>query len=166
MDVSKLFSFRVIAVDDFLMDCDFGRELAAIKTSEMREFRVKCRECLDRFVFLVLEHMTVTSGISRGLYRFRPEIMLEGDDQHVFELFDSPFELFGTCNVLSPDDLKAAAVEYKSYVKETRRHHQDSTYAGNEIRDVVQFLLRDFGFQSRTHVFRLFKICCLIVGTG
>ena len=48
---------------------------------------------------------------------------------------------------------------------EKRRHHKDSTHAANEIRDVVQFLLRDFGFQSRTHVFRLFKICCLIVGT-
>ena len=30
---------------------------------------------------------------------------------------------------------------------------------------MVQFLLRYFGFQSRTHILRLFKICCLIVGT-
>ena len=158
MDVSKLSSFGVISVEDFLMDCDSGRELAAIKTSVMREFRVKCREFLDRFVFLVLEHMTVTSGISRGLFSFCPEIMLDGDDQHVIELFDSLCELFGTCNVFSSNDLKAAAVEYKSYVVEKRRHHKDSTYGASEVRDVVQFLLRDFGFQSRTHVFRLFKI--------
>ena len=105
------------------------------------------------------------SGISRGLYCFCPEIMLEGDDQHVFELFDSLCELFGSCNVLSADDLKAAAVEYKSYVVEKRRHHKDYTYGASKIRDVVQFLLRDFDFQSRTHVFRLFKICCLLVGT-
>ena len=91
--------------------------------------------------------------------------MLEGDDQHVFELFDSLCELFGACNVLSSDDLKAAAVEYKSYVVEKQRHHKDSTYGASEIRDKVQFLLRDFGFHSRTHVFRLFKICCLLVGT-
>ena len=146
-------------------ECDFGRELVATKTSEMREFRVKCRECLDRFVFLVPEHMTVTSGISRGLYNFCPEIMREGNNQHMFELFDSLCELFGTYNVLSSDDLKAAAVEYKSYVVEKWRHHKDSTHAANEIRDVVQFILRDFGVQFRTHVFRLFKICCLIVGT-
>ena len=165
MDVSKLSSFGVISMKDFLMDCDFGSGLAAIKTRVMQEFRVKCRECLDRFVFLVLEHVTVTSGISRGLYCFCPENMLEGDDQHVFELFDSLCELFGSCNVLSADDLKAAAVEYKSYVVEKRRHHKDSTYVASEIRDVMQFLLRDFGFQSRTHVFRLFKICCLLVGT-
>ena len=147
------------------MDCDIGRGLAAIKTRVMQEFCVKCRECLDRFVFFVLEHMTVTSGISRGLYCFCPEIMLEGDDQHVFELIDSLCELFGACNVLSSDDLKAAAVEYKSYVVEKRRHHKDSTDGASEIRDVVQFLLRDFGFQSRTHVIRLFKIYCLLVGT-
>ena len=91
--------------------------------------------------------------------------MLEGDHQHVFELFDSLCELFRTCNILSSDDLKAAAVEYKRYVVEKQRHHKDSTYGANGIRDVVQFLLRDFGFQSRTHVFRLFKICCLIEGT-
>ena len=47
MDVSKLSSFGVISVEDFLMDCDSGRELAAIKTSEMREFRINSRECLD-----------------------------------------------------------------------------------------------------------------------
>ena len=67
--------------------------------------------------------------------------------------------------MLSSDELKAAAVEYKSYVEEKQRHHEDSTYAASEIRDVVQFPLRDFGFKSRRHVFRLFKICCLVAGT-
>ena len=81
----------------------------------------------------------------------------------MFELFSSHCDLFGSCNVLSSDDLKAAAAQYKSYVVEKRGHHVDSTCAASEIRDVIQFLLRDFGFQSRTHVFRLFKICCLIV---
>ena len=48
---------------------------------------------------------------------------------------------------------------------ERRRHRENATYAASEIHDVVQFLLRYFGFQSRTHILRLFKICCLIVGT-
>ena len=67
MDTSKLSVFGVIAVEEFLMDCDFGRDLAATKTGEMREFRVKCRECIDQFVFLILDNVTMTSGISRGL---------------------------------------------------------------------------------------------------
>ena len=94
MDTSKLSAFGVIAVEEFLMDCDFGRDLAATKTGEMREFRVKCRECIDRFVFLILDNVTVTSGISRGMYSFCPKIVLEGDEQHVFELFNSLCELY------------------------------------------------------------------------
>ena len=67
--------------------------------------------------------------------------------------------------MLSSDSLNAAAAEFKSYVIAKRRHHEDATCAASEILDdVEQFLLRDFAFQSRTHVFRLFKLCCLVVG--
>ena len=113
VDSSRLSAFGVVSVEDFLVDYDFGRELAAIKTSEMREFRIKCREFIDRFV--LVDNC------------FCPEIMLEGDDQHVFEMFGALCELFGTCNVLSSDDLKAAAAEYKSYVVEKQKYHEDST---------------------------------------
>ena len=89
MDASKLCNFDVISMEDFLMHCDFGRELVAVKTGEMREFQVRCRECIDWFVSLILASTTVTSGVSRGLYSFWPEIMLQGDDHHVFELFGS-----------------------------------------------------------------------------
>ena len=166
MDSSKLSGFGEIAMEDFLMDCDFGRELAAIKTSEMREFRVKCRECIDRFASLILSSTAVTSGVSRGLYSFCPEIMLQGDDHHIFELFGSLCDLLRVCHVLPPDDLNASVAEFKSYVIEKRRHYEDSTCAASEIGDVVQFLLRDFAFQSRTHVCRLFKLCCLVVGVS
>ena len=54
MDVSKRFAFDVVAMEDFLTDCDFGRDLAAIKMGEKREFRDKRRECIDRFVSLIL----------------------------------------------------------------------------------------------------------------
>ena len=145
------------------MDSDFGRELVTVKTGEMWEIRVKSRECIDRLVSLVLASTAVTSGVSRGLYAFCPEIMLEGDDHHIFKLFGSLCDLFRSCHVMSSDSLNAAA-EFKSYVIEKRRHYEEATCAASEIPDVVQFLLRDFAFQSRTHVFRLFKICCLVVG--
>ena len=164
MDVSKLSSFDVIPMEEFLMDSDFGRELVAVKTGEMREFRVKCRECIDRLVSLILASTAVTSGVSRGLYAFCPEIMLGGDDHHIFELFGSLCDLFRSCRVMSSDGLNAVAAEFKSYVIEKRRHYEDATCAASDIPDVVQFLLWDFAFQSRTHVFRLFKICCLVVG--
>ena len=157
MDASKLSNFDVISMEDFLMDCDFGGELVAVKTGEMREFRVRCRECIDRFVSLILASTTVTSVVSRGLCSFCPEIMLEGDDHHVFELFGSPCDLFKVCHVLPSDSLNAAAAEFKSYLIEKRRHHEVAICAASEILDVVQFLLRDFAFQSQTHVFRFFQ---------
>ena len=163
VDASKLSNFDVISMEDFLMDCNFGGELVAVKTSEMREFRVRCRECINRCVCLILASTTMTSGVSRGLYSLCPEIMLEGDDHYVFEPFGSLCDLFKVCHVLPSDSLNAAA-EFKSYVIEKRRHHEDATCAASEILEVVQFLLRDFAFQSRTHVFQLFKICCLVVG--
>ena len=164
MDISKLSYFNAISMEEFLMDSDFGRELVTVKTGEMREFRVKCRECIDRLVSLILTSTAVTSGVSRGLYAFCPEIMLGGDDHHIFELFGSLCDLFRSCHVMSSDGLNAAVAEFKSYVIEKRRHYEDATCAASEIPDVVQFLLRDFAFQSRTHVFRLFKICFLVVG--
>ena len=164
MDISKLSYFNAISMEEFLMDSDFGRELVTVKTSEMREFRVKCRECIDRLVSLILTSTAVTSGVSRGLYAFGPEIMLGGDDHHIFELFGSLCDLFRSCHVISSDGLNAAVAEFKSYVIEKRKHYEDATCAASEIPDVVQFLLRDFAFQSRTHVFRLFKMCCLVVG--
>ena len=164
MDISKLSYFNAISMEEFLVDSDFGRELVTVKTGEMREFRVKCRECIDRLVSLILTSTAVTSGVSRGLYAFCPEIMLGGDDHHIFELFGSLCDLFRSCHVMSSDGLNAAVAEFKSYVIEKRRHYEDATCAASEIPDVVQFLLRDFAFQSRTHVIRLFKICCLVVG--
>ena len=57
-----------------------------------------------------------------------------------------------------------AREEFKSYVVEKRRQYGDCGYSVGDIADVVQFLLRDFGFQSRVHLFRLFKVCCLNFG--
>ena len=164
MDVSKLSGFDEISMGEFLMDSEFGRGLSAIKTGDVQDFRVKCRECIDRVVSLIVSSTAVTSGISRGLYSFCPEIMLEGDDLHIFELFGSLCDLLRSCRVMTPDDLNAASAEFKSYVIEKRRHHEDATCAASDIDDVISFLLRDFAFQSRVHVFRLFKLCCLFVG--
>ena len=99
MDVSKLSGFDEISMGEFLMDSEFGRGLSAIKTGDVQDFRVKCRECIDRVVSLIVSSTAVTSGISRGLYSFCPEIMLEGDDLHIFELFGSLCDLLRSCHV-------------------------------------------------------------------
>ena len=65
---------------------------------------------------------------------------------------------------LMSDELKAAKEEFQRYVVEKRRQYADDRYSMGDIPNVIQFLLRDFGFQSRVHLFQLFKICCLVVG--
>ena len=57
--------------------------LAAGKTSEIGELRVKCRAFLDHLLAVLLRNVTVTSRLSQRLYNFCPEIMLEGDDSTV-----------------------------------------------------------------------------------
>ena len=92
-------------------------------TSETQDFRVKCREFIDHLVFVLLESVTVTSGVAQGLYSFCPDIMLRGDDQDVFELFSYLCQLFDSCNVLCPDEVKAAKEDFRSYVIEKQRQY-------------------------------------------
>ena len=97
--VAEIAAFGVVPIERFLIHCDFGRELSASMTGEMRDFRKKCLEFIDRIVFVLLESVTVTSGVARMLHSFCPDIILGGDDRHVFELFSSLCQLLGyaTC---------------------------------------------------------------------
>ena len=54
--------------------------------------------------------------------------------------------------------------EYGSFVVEKRRQHVDSGRTGSDISDVVDFLLRDYSFQAQRYVYRVFRLCCLVVG--
>ena len=123
MDSSKLDAFRSLPIEEFLISYPFGKELAAGKTSEIRELRVKCRIFLDHLVVVLLRNVAVTSQLCQGLYSFCPGIMLEGDDSHVFGLFFSLWELLKSGGALDDDEMDAAVEEYHSYIVEKRRHH-------------------------------------------
>ena len=164
MDISKLNSFRALPIEEYLVHYPYGKELAAGTTSEIREFRVKCRVFLDHLVVVLLRKVTVTSRLPKGLYSFCPEIMLEGDDSTVFSFFFSLCELLKSGNAVSADEMDAAVEEYQSYLIEKRRQHEGGSYSASDIPDVVRYLVRDFNFQARVHLFRVFRLCCLIVG--
>ena len=68
------------------------------------------------------------------------------------------------CGALSREECNAAVGEYSAYVIEKRRQHSRLDRSAGSISDVRRYLLDDFGFQSRRHVLRVFKICCLLVG--
>ena len=66
--------------------------------------------------------------------------------------------------LLSREESNAAVDEYNAYVIEKRRQHSRLERSASTIPDVRRYLLDDFGFQSRRHVLRVFRLCCLLVG--
>ena len=164
MSVEKVRQFPSIAMSDFLMNYEFGRELAEGKTSDVEAFRVRCKDFMDELIVVIVEQVSSTSDVSRGLYSFCPELLLEGDDHGAFSLFAGLCHIFVVCGLVSKDESKAAVEEYSSYVVEKRRQHVDSGQSGSDVNNVVGFLLCDYSFQARRRVYPVFKPCCLVVG--
>ena len=164
MDVEKVAEFPPIAMESFLAGSDYGRELLAGKTSEFGTFRVRCREFLDRLIVVILKSPSASSRVSRGLYSFCPELLLEGDGLLVFRLFSDLCRILESCGALLSDESKDAVEEFSSYVVEKRCQHDAAMGVASEIPDVVSWLLRDFGFQARVHACRVLKLCVLITG--
>ena len=64
------------------------------------------------------------SGVSRCLYSFCPEIMIEGNnDFTIFDLFSDICKLLKVYGVVTCDESKAAIMEYTSYIVEKRRQY-------------------------------------------
>ena len=61
MDVLKASVFPVVPMETFLDNCDFGRELLALKTTGGQEFRGHCRSFLDQLVTVILNNPSVSS---------------------------------------------------------------------------------------------------------
>ena len=101
MDVSKLSQYDEVPSSEFLQDYDFGAMLRQFKRSDGRDFQDRCREIIDHFVELVLAQQAASSEFMSGLYCFCPELLLEGDDKHVFDLFNRLARCLEHCGVIS-----------------------------------------------------------------
>ena len=121
MDVKKMVSFPSVDMPSLLSNHDFGKELAVGKVSDVKEVLARCKDFIDRFVFLFVEKTCAISGISRNLFSFGPEIMQEGDNSAVFSLFSDLCVVLTKCGVVSADEGKAAVEDYNSYVMEKPR---------------------------------------------
>ena len=163
MDASVVSIFSSVPNNEFLMNYDFGK-LSEGKTSDFVTFRLRCREFIDRLIVMLLKTTSATSAISKGLYSFFPEMMLEGDDTTAFALFAGLCKELVTCGVIASDVSRAAVKEYTSYIVERRKNHSSSGQSASGIMDVLQHLLLDFGFQARHRVLRVFKLRGLFVG--
>ena len=107
-------------IETFLVNYDFGKELLYGKTSEIDDFRVRCQKFITCFAVVLVESVGSTSGVSRGLYSFCPEILLEGDDSDVFRLYAGLCGLIEICGVISPDVSRNSVADFFSYVVERR----------------------------------------------
>ena len=163
MDEEKVTSFPIASMDSFLMSSDFGKELASRHTSAFVDFRVRCREFIYRLIVLLVGSVSAQSHVARVLSSFCPDMLVEGD-RCVFELFTDLCKVLESCKTISCDEAKSAVEEYSTYVVEKRGQHGRLGHSVSRIFDVRRYLLDDFSLQSRRHVFRFFKLCCLVVG--
>ena len=159
----KFVDFPRLPMDQFLSGHSFGKLLAEAKSSEGRDFRRDCYSFIVRLIELLLETTCCTSTVARGLCCFCPELLLEGDDVAVFSLYADLVGVLMSCGYLVSDVVNASIDEFRSYVVEARRHHCASGMAASDIPSIMGYLLKDFAFQSRHNLLRVFKLCCLIV---
>ena len=161
MDVSKLTAFEKINVASFLQNYEFGEVLRKAKGGEAREFRNQCPEFVDRLVVSILSCQLVSANLFQRLYSFCPELLLEGDNDCVFGLFNKLVRALERSGALSGSESKAAVEEFVTYVVDVRARHISSGRSAEEIKNVVEFLLADYSFPSRKNLCRVFKLCCL-----
>ena len=163
MDTEKIASFKKIDTADFLLSHEFGVELQRGSTGELTEFRNRCREFMDRLVDVLLENNLVSSDFLQGTYCFCPELLLEGDDRYVFQLFSKLVQVLEKSGALSSEDAKSGAEEFMTFVVDARLRHAGSGNSAECIADVVAYLLADYSFLSRKSLCRVFKLCCLVM---
>ena len=163
MDSSKLDSFRRVSSDDFLNNHEFGVELHRSNTGEVCEFRNRCREFVDRLVDVILSQQVVSSDFLQRLYCLCPELLLEGDDRHVFRLFSRLVRVLERCGCLSGCDARASLEEFTTFVVDASTRHRESEKSAEQIEDVTTYLLSDYSFMSRRSLVRVLEVCCLVI---
>ena len=163
MDVSKLDAFEEADMDSFLVLHDFGVDLLRRGTSEFLDFRRRCREFFDYLVEVILSHCAVSNQFMEGIYCFCPELLLEGDDKHVFMSFKKLSQVLERSGSLSSVELKAASEEFVTFVVDVRSRHVNDERSAEDIKDIVAYLVADYGLQSCKNLYRVFRLCCLVV---
>ena len=93
MDPARIVSFEPIELSESLRNHEFRKTLKNAKGGEVREFRGHCREFVDQLVDGILSSQAASSVLVQELYSFCPELLLEGDNENVFSLFNKSFKI-------------------------------------------------------------------------
>ena len=160
MDISKIASFDSSA--EFLQNYDFGSTVRQFKGGEGPDFMERCREFFDRLVQLILAQRCVSADFMCGLYCFCPEMLLEGHDKHVFDLFRKLVRVLERNSAISDVESSCGVEEFLTYVVDARSRHVRRSQSAEEVGDVLAHLLADSSFLAGKNLCRVFKICCLV----
>ena len=163
MDSEKIKEFRKIDTASFLLNYEFGEELQRGSTGELKEFRNRCREFMDRLVDVLLENNLVSSDFLQGAYCFCPELLLEGYDRYIFQMFSKLVQVLERSGALSCEEAKSGTEEFMTFVVDARLCHDGSESSAENISDVVTYLLSDYSLLSRKNLCRIFKLCYLVI---
>ena len=163
MDVELAKEFPAVSNELFLANYELGQLLAASKGSEVREFRDNCRLFLDSFVEHLLSLVYATSLVSRGLYCFCPELLLEGDDLAVLDLFGKLLRVLQECGYLTAEESIGAREEFATFVVDIRLSHKSSECRAEDIVDIVTYLSKSYILLQRRNLLRVFQLSCLVI---
>ena len=101
MSVEPVKKMATIPHGLFLVNRPFGEELLQAKMSGVREFRQDCRKFLDQLVEKIHKTVYCSSPISQERCAFCPELLFEGDDVIVFDLFAKLVAGLARCGLLT-----------------------------------------------------------------
>ena len=163
MDASKVTKLEKTATSEFLLNDAFGVELSQSTNCEVCYFRNRCREFVDHLVNVLLAQHVLSADFFYGISCFCPELLLEGDDQQIFQFFSQLVRLFERSGSVPADIAQSSMEEFTTFVVDVRKRHVESESSAEDCDDVVTFLLADYSFMSRKHLVQIFKLCCLIV---
>ena len=163
MDVELAKEFPAVSDELFLANYELGQLLSASKGGEAREFRDNCRLFLDSLVEHLLSLVYATSSVSRGLYCFCPELLLEGDDLSVLDLFSRLLRVFQDSGYLTAEESIGAREEFATFVVDIRLSHKSSESRAEDIADIVTYLSKSYILLQRRNLLRVFQLSCLVV---
>ena len=163
MDSEKAEEIEDFAAVDFLRNHPFGSTLRSRKDGEIRAFREQCRKFMHRLEETILLQQPVTGEFSHGFYAFCLELLLEGDDYNMLDLFRKLVHVLDSSGSILSSESKTAVEEYSTFVVDARRRHGSGCTSAEDIADVRHYLLSDYSFLSCKGLCRVFKLCCLVV---
>ena len=109
----------------------------------------------------VQSNLQLTSDIVKGMGAFDLDIMFRSPLSQALYCFKQLFRSFQLRGYYQADDESICTEEYLSFLDELRKEFPDLDQPRIIITDAVSFISGHVTLQSRPHLARIFRLCCL-----